>query len=500
MSQSQGIQLGFVTGAFSDDPNHLHLLGVDGREELSRLFEFTLLLQSPKGPLSDADLEALVREPCAIALGPNPGDIVHGLIDRIEHLDSTRFVAQRYIARMVPQVSLLTMAKRSAIYEDLTVPKMVETILTSYGMQAQKHFEILISNSAKSPEREYVVQYLETDWDFISRWLEREGYFYWFRHGKEGATLVIADANDDATQIEAPTTISFRERNNVVTDGESTIWDFNVVQQRVPMRIVVVDYNYRRPSEMLVATHDVDDGGFGNVFHYGEHFKNADDGKEIAKLRAERHMARQRTVSGVSDCARFRVGHTFQLENHHVSAYDTNYLITSLVHRVGYETASERTPFREGGGSDLRPYQTAFTAQPLAVPFRPEQVTPWPRVSGIIHGHVEADTGGDYAQIDESGRYKIKLPFDVGAVKGLASSRWVRMAQSYAGSGYGMHFPLHKGTEVLVAHLDGDPDRPMIVGSVPNPHTPSPVTSKNATQSVIDTASSIRVEFEDLQS
>ncbi len=136
---------------------------------------------------------------------------------------------------------------------------------------------------------------------------------------------------------------------------------------------------------------------------------------------------------------------------------------------------------------------------PFDVPFRPRQLTPWPRISGVMHAHIEADTAGDVAQIDDQGRYKVKMPFDVGKKKGLTSSRWIRMAQPYAGPGYGSHAPQHKGTEVLVVHVDGDPDRPIIVNAVPNVVTPGPVTGKNSTQSVTQTASGIRVELEDLQ-
>ena len=143
------------------------------------------------------------------------------------------------------------------------------------------------------------------------------------------------------------------------------------------------------------------------------------------------------------------------------------------------------------------PYRARFTSIPATVPFRPPRRTPWPRIDGVINAHIDADSNGDYAQIDGEGRYKVKLPFDVGTTKGLASSRWIRMAQAYAGPGYGNHFPQHKGTEVLLAHVDGDPDRPIIVGAVPNAVTPGTVMDKNASQSVMQTASGIRLELED---
>ena len=494
------IQLGFMSGAFPDDPAGLHLKGVRGREELSQLFRYDLLLARPDGPLSDADLEAIVRSPCVIALGPQAGDVVHGILVEIEHLDSTRHVQPHYLARMRPLVHLLTMGKRSAIYQNVTIPKMIESILSSYGLSSGKHFELLITDSKRSPEREYIVQYQESDWDFISRWLEHEGYFYWFRHAKDGAALVIADANDDSTPIASPTVVSYRERNNISTGGPSTVFDFRVRQRRVPAKVTVVDYNYRRPAAPLIASEKVAEGGFGNVFTYDNHFKDIDQGKDVAKTRAERFRAIQRVVNGSTDCTRFRVGHSFELENHHHADYDGKYLITALDVKVGHDVDLATAPSTQPIPDTLHLFSCRFEALPLDVPFRPERTTAWPRVASFITGHVEADSSGDYAQIDDQGRYRVRLGFDTGANQGSSASRWIRMSQGYSGSGYGTHFPLHKGAEVVIAHADGDPDRPLIIGTAPNPHTLSPVTSSNATQSVIKTASGILVELEDLQS
>jgi uncharacterized protein involved in type VI secretion and phage assembly len=133
--KSAEINLGFFSGAF-EDSGALQLVGVNGRERLSQLFEFDLLLIRQGPPLTETELEDIVRQPCVVALGKREGDLVHGIISRIEHLDSARTVHATYVARMVPQVALLDLGRRSAIYQDTTVPKMVETILTSAGLSA----------------------------------------------------------------------------------------------------------------------------------------------------------------------------------------------------------------------------------------------------------------------------------------------------------------------------------------------------------------------------
>ncbi len=498
MATTHGIQLGFYSSALKEDEIGLNLLGAVGREDLSQPFGFDLLLERPGAPLPAEDRLALVNDPCVIALGNRHGDVVHGVLSSFVHVDGTRHDAQYYMARLVPLTALLELGQRSAIYQDTTVPEMIEALLVSYGMTKDRDFEIRIGNDVKSPTHEYIVQYRESDWTFISRWMEREGFFYWYRHGKKGSTLVIADSNDDATEIEDPGTIRYRERNNLATDGISTVWDFRHETHRVPAKVTLVEYNHRRPKEMLVFSAPVHEGGFGHVFHYGDHFKDAAVGAEWVKIRAEEHLSRQQVIRGRTDCARFRVGHSFTLENHFNADYDGKYLITSVHHEVGIEPAS--LDVSDFGGNSVpaaRGYTARFTAIPIDVQFRPARATPWPRIDGIINGHVDADTSGDFAQIDGSGRYKVKMPFDVGTQKGLASSRWIRMAQSYAGTGYGNHFPQHKGAEVIIAHIDGDPDRPIIVGALPNAVTPGTVFDKNATQSVTQTASGLRVELED---
>lgn len=484
MTDIRKVNLEFVSGALPDAD--IELRSVVGRERISRLFEFDLVLAKGDGPFTDGELDQLLKARCAIAFGPGEGDVVHGILAHVELLDGTRTAAARYGARLVPPQWLLTLARSNRIFPDMTVPQMVEQILTDYGFARGQDFDIMVSGGTK---REYVVQYEESDWDFIQRWLDYEGYFYWFEHHEQGDKLIIADNNDDTTPIKGDTTISYRERNNLSAGDTATVWSWNMRQKRIAARVAVLDYNYRTPHIPLVAKHDADvEHGFGSVFSYGENFKDLGGAAAIAQLRAERVACERKLHFGETDCSRFRVGHRFELENHHIPSQDGEYLLTAVEHRAGFD-----------GGNNLG-YMAKFECVPKGVPFRPDRATPWPRIHGVLHAHIDADTAGDYAQIDELGRYKVKMPFDVSGRKGTKSSHWIRLAEPYAGARYGSHHPLHKGTEVLVAHIDGNPDRPVIVASVPNAHTVSPVTKANATQSVTQTASGMRLEWEDLQS
>lgn len=492
----QGIHLGFFSRSQKGDPAPLALIGVDGHEQLSDLFAFDLLLYRRADPLEEEQLVALLAEPCVVGLGVKKTDLFHGVLASMDHVGGGKGRGTYYKARFVSHLALLSMGRRSAIYQDTTMPEMVEQILTSYGLVKDKTFFIHVSQEQKSPKHEYIVQYNESDWHFIERWLEKEGFFYWLRHTAEGVALHIADANADCSPLDEPKSIPYRPRNNLaVGDNKETLWSFHARHTRVPSSVTLVDYNDQRPLDLLVSSEPVDKGGFGQHYEYGLHFGDKALGGEWARVRAQELYAHRRVFTATTDCARVRVGHVFELENHDHAPYDGAYLITRVEHRAGVDTRVPREDFSDLGAP--RSYRAELTAVPAGVQYRPPRRTRWPHIEGVISAHVEADTSGDFAQIDDQGRYKVKFPFDLGTNKGLASSRWIRMAQSYAGTGYGQHMPQHKGTEVLIAHIGGDPDRPLIVGAVPNPVTPSPVVSKNATQSVLQTASGIRVELED---
>lgn len=480
----EGIDIAFVSGAMPDDS--VELRGLAGREKISRLYEFDLVLWRPTGPFTDAELDDLLKAPVAIAMGPDEADLVHGVLQSIEAVDSPSGVAPRYFAKLVPQMWLLTLARTNRVFQNLSVHDIVREVLTGYGLVEGTHFDI----HGEGKKREYVVQYEESDWDFVQRWLEREGLFYWFEQDPKNARLVVADENGVAQEIPSPKTLSYRESNNLSTGGAATIFDWHLRQKRTAARVALIDHNYEQGEPFISGKSDVDaDRGFGTVFSFGENFTDDDDGNKLAALRAERLFCERRIYSARTDCSRMRVGKTFELSNHRD---DGDYLITSIEHQVGHPLY--------GRGHEPQRYLARIEAIPKTVPFRPARLTPWPRIDGILCAHIEADGDGAYAQIDDQGRYRVKIPFDLSGKTGSKASVLVRLAEPYSGAAYGVHYPLHKGSEVLLAHIAGDPDRPIILSAIPNPRTPSPVTRANATQSVVRTASGIHTEMEDLES
>ena len=240
--------------------------------------------------------------------------------------------------------------------------------------------------------------------------------------------------------------------------------------------------------------------GWGQIYLYGDHlhFQTQEEGDHLARIRAEELQCQKSVFSGRSTVSTLSPGYTFDLDGHYRGDYNQKYLLTRVSHQgsqAAYLTAGlqealsrrEEQPF----------YQNEFQALPADVQFRPERRTHSPKILGVFNAVVDAAGSGEYAELDEEGRYKVILPFDLSGRKGMKASAWIRMAQPYSGSDHGMHFPLHKGTEVLVSFLSGDPNRPIIMGAAPNINNPSVINSANASMSGFKTAGGNTIHMED---
>lgn len=163
---------------------------------------------------------------------------------------------------------------------------------------------------------------------------------------------------------------------------------------------------------------------------------------------------------------------------------ENEYLITSIAHQASAGI----------GGGD---YSNSFEAVEYAYEYRPPMRTPWPRIEGVINARIDDGEIDSGAPIDERGFYRVILPYDYYGQVGEKPTAWIRKAEAYAGIDHGAHFTLHSGAEVLLAHVNGDPDRPIIVGAVPNASRPSPVSDAERTRHIVRTRSGIVLDFQD---
>lgn len=462
---------------------------LDGREGLSELFAFELVVESPAA-LSHEAVDELLALPAYIAFGESDEHKVHGVVREVEMLSMAEPTPVLYRLRLVPKLFDATLTKGSWVYQELSAPQIIKDVLGELGLREPDDFELRLTR--KYAPYEYKVQYEETDYQFLSRIMEYEGIFFFFEHTDDGARVVFADANNAFQELDGFATLAYDPRANT-TAAEARVSAISRTRRTVPAKVTVRDYNYRTPSAQLVAEQPVDASGVGDQVYYGEHFKDVPQGARLARVRAQELFAGRETYAGVSAARGLRAGHKFTLESHPLEAMDQLYVVTRLRHTL-----------RQGGlrgdsaEAERQAYRNEFEAIPYAVPWRPARVTPQPRIVGVIHGKVDAASDGVRATpVDEHGRYKVILPWDIAGQPGGKASRWIRMAQPAAGSGYGVQFPLHVGTEVLLVHVNGDPDRPVIASSVPNMETASPVNAGNATQSQIRTRHGITVTFDD---
>lgn len=470
-------------------PGDLLVRALSGHEAISTLYEFEIEVETSfGGPLEQNDLDALLTQPAAFAFGDNEEHMFQGFVREVELMALADPTPVVYRLRFVPKLWDLTLTFGSWVYQDLDAPGVIRDVLDNAGWSDGEDYELRLTGSYS--KYEYKVQYQETDFNFISRVMEHEGIFYFFEHGEEKAKLVIADGNTAFAPRDGQETLPYEPRQGINGPSEA-VTAISRTQRVITSKVSLKDYNYRTPTTPLSGASEVDTAGIGEQVYYGEHFKDPGAGKRLAKLRAQAHFVTREIYRGATAARGLRSGDRFTLDGHPHSALDIDYVITHVSHSV-------TQAHTQGESSGERAYANEFVAIPYTVPYRPQLVTPKPRIEGVIHGRVDAPADGDrQTPVDEMGRYKVILPWDIAGQEGGKASRWIRMAQPASGGSYGIQFPLHIGTEVLLIHIDGDPDRPIIISSVPNPATASPVTSANASQSIMRTRHGITVTFDD---
>lgn len=475
-----------------------------GVDRLSAPFHFELELKSSK---TDLDGEAIlaadcwlgIQQPTMLATSGKSGVHllrIHGVLANFEQYGRDDD-GVCYKASLVPRLWRLSLSTQSRIFQDQSVVDIVEQVLKEHGFEPEDF--CWRTNARAYPKREYVVQYRESDLAFINRLLEHDGIFYFFEHHDKRTTVVFGDQPESCNKIAGDNPFKYRTQvgGNRVSDAqvEESVFELTLRHQPVTKNVVLGDFNYRSPAAPMYPTTSVSSqAAFGRQYDYGDHFKNEDEGKAIASVRAEEITCHKRRFRGVSDARGFRAGGVFSLRDHYRNDVNCDHLLIEVSHQGAQGFAT----------GDLDALATAtyvndFVTIPADVVFRPQRTTPKPVIPGSLTAKIDAAKDGKYAELDDQGRYRVKFPFDHSDKKDGSASRLVRMAQPYGGDQMGMHFPLHKGTEVLITHVNGDPDRPVIAAAVPNPATASLVKGENQTQSVIRTGGKNAVVLEDTE-
>ncbi|MCC6537798.1 MAG: type VI secretion system tip protein VgrG [Bryobacterales bacterium] len=402
----------------------------------------------------------------------------HGIVRRFTHVgrDDT---FQFYRLELVPLAWRMSQVTNCRIFQDLSVPDIVAKLLGDYGVKLQ--------NKVSLPHKpwDYCVQYRESDFAFISRLMEQEGIHYFFEHGEDQETFVFADGPsvnapcpNGANVIYRPFMHAEEERENVVTGWEAA-------QELRPGLFSMRDHNFQKHDSLFHVSEPSANtiGGADKLEIYdypGEFaqlFSKPDErigeiqpeGESTVKRRMQAEETETKIFSGESIWRHLAAGFKFTLEEHLKGDYNAEYVLTSVQHQ-GVQAPGYR--------SDTQapiPYQNSFRAIPAATPYVPARTTPKPVVQGPQTAVVTGPSGEEL-HLDKYGRVRIQFFWDREGTFDEKSTCWVRVAQSVAGKKWGSVFHPRIGQEVVVAFLEGDPDQPLIIGSVYNASSMHPYT------------------------
>ncbi|WEF04507.1 type VI secretion system tip protein VgrG [Klebsiella michiganensis] len=480
----------------------LDVLSFEGEEALSEPFRYVIEFTSADKTITPQqmlmqDATFTLQAPADQGFGINiqqPVRTIQGVVTAFERLSASRDETH-YSLTLQPRLALLSRSHQNRIYQDMSVPDIVEHILrTRHAMRGE---DFVFTLAQAYPRREQVMQYGEDDLRFITRLLGEVGI--WFRFTADTRLNIdVVEFYDDQRHYEQGLVLPSVPPSGQHDGGTESVWalksQHNVVQQSVFTR----DYNYRNAPEEMSQSADVTSGDvttYGEAYHWADNYlapgsdgqrnPEPESGAFYARLRHERYLNDQTRLSGRTSSAALAPGRELKV---------TGGAEVTEVFRQGVVITGIHSRARRD-----RSYEVAFTAIPFSenYGFRP-QPGDRPVMAGTLPARVTSTKTNDiYGHIDRDGRYKVNLLFDRDHWQPGEESLWVRQARPYAGDTYGLHLPLLAGTEVAIAFEQGDPDRPYIAGVLHDSTHPDPVTIRNYKRNVLRTPANNKIRLDD---
>ncbi len=470
------------------DKETFTVVSFKGFEAISKPYKFDVLLVS-----EDTNIDPLkvLQNPAVFTIHRDEEDDVkfNGILMQFE--ETQEFDGYLFFkAVLAPKFWWLSLTHHNQVFLELSVPEIIEHALKDGGLNPGVDFSFNLINQYQP--HEYICQYDESHFNFASRCAEREGIYYFFEQTPTGEKIIFTDSKMEHKDLLLGKDLIYMPLSGLDSlHTKEVVQGFICKHNMLPQKVYLKDYNYLKPSFSIEGMADVDENGRGENYVYGVHFDTPEDGNRLAQIRAEALICRKSVFHGESSVPFIVPGYTFDLNDHYRDVYNRKYLVSEVTHeghQAGY-LISGLTPAIEPRDEQMF-YSNTFTSIYSDEQFRAEHLSEKPKISGTINAKIDASGSGEHAELDEYGRYKVILPFDRSGRSGGKASAFFRMMQPSAGQNQGMHFPLHKGTEVLLTFIDGNPDRPVIAGAMPNPETSSPVTDENQTKSIIRTGRS----------
>ncbi|MCJ8205340.1 type VI secretion system tip protein VgrG [Pseudomonas sp. RGM2987] len=449
------------TLTFDSGPNEFEVLEFKGKEAISQPYRFDLELVSERFDLA---LEELLHRQAYLAF-EGQGRGVHGQVYSVALGDCGKRLA-RYRISLVPRLAYLRHRINQRIFQQLSVPAIIGRILKDHGIQGDA---FRFSLSGQYPEREYCVQYAESDLAFIERICAEVGIHYHFRHSPEGHLLVFGDDQTVFPHLPEPT---LYQPDSGMVASEPAIKALTVRLQARTNAVTLRDYDFSKPGLALQTRHDNQQQPVLEDYRYPGQFADRDHGRHLARRALERHAVDYRQAEGCSDQCALISGHFMQVRGHTRAQCNDLWLLTEVSHHGRQPQVLE-----EAAGvspDELQGYRNTFVATPWDVFYRPPLRHPKPPAQGyqsaVVTGPVDSEI-----HCDEFGRVKVQLIWDRDGKRDEHASCWLRVASGWAHDRYGAVMIPRVGMEVLVGFIDGDVDKPLVVACLPNGANPPPL-------------------------
>lgn len=341
----------------------------------------------------------------------------------------------------------------------MTVPDIIKKVLTDAKIPSSE-FKFNLQRSYS--KREYCVQYRESELAFISRLMEEEGIYYWFEHSDKGHILIMADASSVHTSIAGDPKLEFH-----VVSGETPkfehIYKFRFAQEVRPGGVMLRDFDFKKPKLDLSADKTADRDTELQIYEYPGSYVQPSDATTFSEIRLQELQTSRKVGEGTSNSKRLIPGYKFKMERHRRKDFNREYLLTRVAHY-----GEQVQELKEAAGSTQgNEYRADFCFIPSDLQFRPPRVTRRPVVYGSQTAIVTGPKGEEIYP-DEHGRVKVQFHWDREGKRDEKSSCWIRVSQTWAGPNWGAIIIPRIGQEVVVQFLEGDPDRPIIMGTVYN--------------------------------
>lgn len=480
----------------------LDVLAFEGDEALSQPFRYRIEFTSADHAISKEMMlmkaaSLTLQAPVAQGFGINvqqPVRVIQGVVTGFERLSTSRDETH-YALTLQPRLALLNRSHQNAIYQDQSVPQIVEKILRErHGLRGQ---DFLFSLTKTYPRREQVMQYGEDDLRFITRLLGEVGI--WFRFSADTRLHIdVAEFCDSQQGYEKGLTLPSVPPSGQQSAGVDAVWEMACRHRVVEQQVSTRDYNYREATADMNAQVDVTRGEtttFGEAYHWGDNYLTAgnvhdrhpapESGAFYARLRHERYLNGQTRMQAITSCPTLCPGQVLKVTGgEEVAGEFAHGVLVTAMHSHARRDADFAVEFAGIPDSPDVGYRPEPGARPVMAGTLPARVT----------STRENDT---YGHIDKHGRYRVNMLFDRARWETGFESLWVRQSRPYAGDTYGLHLPLLAGTEVAIGFEDGNPERPYIAGVLHDSAHGDHVTIRNDKRNVLRTPANNKIRLDD---